>query len=292
MSPALANALVLVGIAAAFPGVALAIGYALLGRARWLDRVERFAAAWGVGFAAIAAGQFTAFLAGADSRVVLPPFLIGAFVVSALLGRFVLPAREADGGDFDASPWPLAVGWLGFAAHLGLIQTLLPAYLGGGWAFDWWMHYEKARVFVGHLPVETVWVEKYTIASRTPLMNLTLAAVLGAAGDQFWVYQFASVVTNSVVVLPLALIAGRLGGRRAGRLALVAAPLNVWLLHEGWFTWTKLLAAYYLFLSLHFYLRWRATPENRPATAWRRFLACWIASLLAFLTHQITIVYT
>ncbi|MGE3819783.1 MAG: ArnT family glycosyltransferase [Isosphaeraceae bacterium] len=286
-----ANGFRLVAMALGFPAVALTIGYAALGRAGWMDRRERFAAAWGVGFAALAASQFLAFLTGIDPRAVHPTFLILALAAAWALGRFVIPGVSPN--EPNAPREPAGVGlWLLGLAHLAVVQTLLPCYLGGGWAFDWWMHYEKARVFVGHLPVSTTWLEKYSIASRTPLMNLTLAGVLSVAGDTFWTYQWASVLTSAVVVLPLALVAGDLAGGRAARLVLIAAPLNVWLLHEAWFTWTKMLASYYLFLSLHFYSRWLETSSEEPSVAWRRFLACWVASLLAFLTHQITLVYT
>src|SRR5262249_5161221 len=151
--------------------------------------------------------------------------------------------------------------------------------------FDWWMHYGESLVFLGKLPVDTVWVEKYTVASRTPLYNLVLASVMSVAGEEFWVYQWASVLTNAVVALPAMLVARDLFGPRAGRLALVLAPLNVWVLHEAWFTWSKMLTCYYLLLGLYFYLRWLRDGGRGP------FAGFWAATLLGFMTHQVGAVY-
>ena len=93
------------------------------------------------------------------------------------------------------------------------------------------------------------------MASRTPLFNLASAFVMGIAGHGFDIYQLASALTNICFVLSLFLLLRDLFGRRAAWLALLLAPLNLWMLHNAWFTWPKMLATYYLVFALHFYLQ-------------------------------------
>jgi hypothetical protein len=272
----------LAAVIVGFPLTAWLIGEFALARVAWLDRAERFVAAWGVGFAVMATSQFAAFALGVE-----PAAFNGLVALAVLFGwAFVAYGAERRRRPQIGPRRPWA-DLLGFAAQLCAIQWLLPAYLGGGWAFDWWMHYGESLVFLGSKPIDTVWVGHYTIASRTPLYNLTLAWAMSFVGRDYWVFQLASVLTNSVAILPIALVAADLFGERGSRLAVALAALNVWLLHEAWFTWSKMLLCYYLLLGVHFHLRWLAGgPGARGA-----FVACWLAMLAAFLTHQVAAVY-
>lgn len=275
----------LAAVAVGFPLLTWVLGSALLARVAWLDRAERFAASWGVGFAVLALSQFLAFVTGAPPALVHAASL-GAVLAAALgLGRvFRPPAPPAGAVPADAPPVGL---WLLGLGQLAAVQVLLPGYLGGGWAFDWFMHYRTALVFLGDLPVDTVWVGRYSVASRTPLYNLTLAAVMSVAGREFWVFQEASVLTNGAFLLPVFLLLRGAFGPRAARLGTALGALNLWALHEAWFTWSKMLTVYYLLLGLHFYLRWL---RSRPPAA-GPFLGFGVATLLGFMTHQVGAVY-
>src|SRR5262249_47469586 len=121
--------------------------------------------------------------------------------------------------------------------------------------------------------------------------NLTTASVMAAAGHEFAAFQLASALTNCAVVGALALLARDFFGRRGAHLALLLAPLNLWLLHNAWFTWPKMLAAYYVLLGLHFYLQSVRLRPSEPAVAARLFLCFWLCSLFGFLTHQVCAVY-
>jgi hypothetical protein len=270
----------LIGVAILFPLVSVVIGCGALARVAWLDRFERFAASWGVGFAVLALGQFLTFLTHDTSGL----FRRGVVLASLAASAVALLTRKGPAPTGDRPPVGL---WALGLAHLAVIQAILPAYIGGGWAFDWFMHYGDARVFLRKIPVDTVWFGHYTVASRTPLFNLVTACVMAEAGDAFWVYQWASVLTNALVALPVALVLRDLFGPRAAWLGLTLAPLNVWLLHEAWFTWSKAPALYYLMLALHFDLRWL----RRDGGADRPFLGFAFATVLAFLTHQACGVY-
>jgi hypothetical protein len=187
-------------------------------------------------------------------------------------------------------PWVFA-GFFALAyLQLVCVQALFPVYRGGHWYYDWWMHYDAALVFVGDQPITTRW-GPYTLASRTPLFNLTTASVMALAGHDFAVYQLASVLPSCAVVAGLSLLARDFFGRRGAVLALLLGPLNLWLLHNAWFTWPKMLAGYYLLLGLHFYVRAVRVRSAEPAAASRLFLCFWVSSLLGFLTHQVAAVY-
>jgi hypothetical protein len=240
----------LVALAIGWPLAAWAVGHVLLARVGWLDRGERFAASWGVGFAVMGLSQFLAFLTQAR------PSRFNALFLGAVLLVGLAVCRFRPAADRPAPDGPPVGLWLLGLGYLAAVQTLWPAYIGGGWAFDWWMHYEESLVFLHTVPVDTVWLGHFTVASRTPLYNLVLACALSWGGQAFWVNQLASVLTNGVFLLPAFLVLRDLFGPRAARLGMILAPLNIWIWHEAWFTWSKMLTCYYLLLGLHFYLRW------------------------------------
>jgi hypothetical protein len=275
------------GVAIGFPLLAWIFGSAVLGRFTRFDREERFVAAFGIGFAVLGLCAFLAFVLHAPQ----PYFNLGAVVLmlgTALLCRLTAQKPPIEEGGF---PWLLAAGFALAYLHLVCIQALLPAYRGSYWYFDWWMHYSEAQIFVGDEVVTKVWAGSYTVASRTPLFNLATAFVMGLAGHGFDIYQLASAATNICFVLSLYLFLRDLFGRRGAWLALLLAPLNLWMLHNAWFTWPKMLAAYYLILALHFYLQSLRRRGNDPAQASEYFVGFGVASLLAYITHQVAFVY-
>jgi hypothetical protein len=278
--------LTVAGVVVAFPLVAWLFGWSVLGCLSFLDREERFAAAGAVGFAFLGGSYFLGFALHADPRSWIIG-TVGVMLLVAVLCRFL--RRPAVG----AAPWTFA-GFFALAyLELVCIQGAFDNYRGGGWSFDWWMHFDEALVFLGLKPITTTWAvgHDYTLASRTPLFNLTTAAVMAAAGHDFAVYQLASALTNSAVVLAIALLSRDFFGRRGALLALLLAPLNLWLLHNAWFTWSKMLAAYFLLLGLHFYVRSVRVRPAQPKDGAGLFLCSWTCLLLGFLTHSVGAVY-
>jgi hypothetical protein len=300
--------LYVIGIVLDFPLIAFLFGWSVLGRFTDLDREERFTACWGVSFAALAAGQFLAFL-------LLRPGVIQLEGGESWLALFVYYGRESFFGvtalvlmllvaalcrKRRPKPEPASLGFGMLAAgcalaylHLVCIQALLPDYRGSYWYFDWWMHYDEALVFVGDRDIHTTWASgAYTLASRTPLFNLAGASVMTLAGHDFWVFQLAAALMSCCFIPVVYLLLRDLFDARAARLALLLAPLNLWMLHEAWFTWSKLLAGYFVLLGLHFYLQFLRLRLEEPERAGRYFLYFWVSCLLGFLTHQSVVVYT
>jgi hypothetical protein len=286
MNDGLVLAARIVGVAVAFPLLSWAFGAAVLRRFTRLDAEERFAGSFGVGFAAQALCAFAAFVLHAPQ----PLFNLAAAAVmlgAALLCRLAAPPRPAG----ERFPWPMAAVFALGYLHLVCVQALLPAYRGSYWYFDWWMHYDEALLFLGGEPVNTVWANGYTVASRTPLFNLTAAFVMAAAGPGFETYQLASALPSICFPLAVFVLLRDLCGRRAAWLALLLAPLNLWLLHNAWFTWPKMLVAYYATLGLHFYLQSLRCRRADPGRAAGYFFCSGASLLLGFMTHQSVLVY-
>jgi hypothetical protein len=280
------NALSLLLITFGIPFISFAFGWSILNRFTDLDHEERFASAWGVGLAILGLAEFFAFLAHARQA----PFnvwvmaLMGAVALVCQLGR---PRITRFTADF----WWLAGLWALGVAHLVVVQALLPLYVGGDWWGDWSMHYQVAQVFLGTRSDDWAFMDQYTVASRTPLFNLVAAFGLSLSGDHFWLFQVFASWMNWCFALGLYLVLRDIGGARVGRFALLFAPLNLWMLHMAWFTWPKLLAAYFLLLGLHFYLVSLRMRRTNPSAARKRFLLFGVSSLLGIMSHSVGIVY-
>jgi hypothetical protein len=308
MSDELSLLLYMLGIALGFPLLAGLFGWSVLGRFTDLDREERFAACWGVGFAVLAARQFLSFVllrpepvqTGGGESWVTTFFYYGReslFGLTTLLLMLLVAAlcwrRRGTEPEPAAPGFRLLLAGCALAyLHLVCIQSLLPDYRGGTWYYDWWMHYDEALVFVGERDIHTTWANNaYTLASRTPLFNLAGASVLAVAGHDFWVFQLAAALLGCCFVPVVYVLLSDLFGPRAAPLALLLAPLDLWMMHEAWFTWSKMLAGYFVLLGLHFYLRFLGLCPEEPRRAGWYFLYFWISCLLGFLTHQSVAVY-
>lgn len=274
------------GVALALPLLAFLFGWSALRAVRGLDAEERFAAAWAVGIAVLALAQVAAFVLHVH-HAVFGWSVVGAMAIVALALWRVRPAPGA-------SLWacrPMAALWaLGYCGLLAA-QALLTDYVGGDWYGDWQMHYHFAQVFDGTRSDTYAYNNQYGLTARTPIFNAVGGLAVSLTGDHYWSYQLVASWLNWLFPLPLYLLARDRWGRRVGSLVFLLAPVNFWLLHLAWFTWTKLLSAYFLLLGLHFYLRCLSARQAQPAEARREFFAFWGCSLLAFLTHQVAIVY-
>src|SRR6516162_1066307 len=90
------------GIVVGFPLLAGLFGWAVLGRLSHLDRAERFAAAWGVSFAVLAASQFLSFALRANQTWFSLASLAAMGVITVLCRpwRCLKPAGDDPGFSF------------------------------------------------------------------------------------------------------------------------------------------------------------------------------------------------
>jgi hypothetical protein len=292
------------------PFVCFAFGWSILGRFTRLDDEERFVAAWAVGLGFMGLAEFAAFLThvpAAWDNISLHPALALALQWFAarvsytefnvgVLALMVLLAVLCQIGRLPSFPRSLDFLWLAGLWALGYlylvcIQALLPQYVGGDWWYDWLMHYEAARIFLGTRGLDYIFPGGYHLSSRTPLFNWVAAFTLSLTGERFPVYQIAASWMNWLWPAALYLVLRDRFGPRVARLALLLAPINLWMLHMAWFTWPKLLAAFFHILGLHFYLTFLRTRASDAGAARQRFTLFWISSLLGIMTHTVGVVY-
>jgi 4-amino-4-deoxy-L-arabinose transferase-like glycosyltransferase len=80
-------------------------------------------------------------------------------------------------------------------------------------------------------------------------------------------FQVISAILSSLAFLPLGLIAVRLGGAGAARIAAVIVMLNPLFIQNCTYPWTKLPAAFFILAGLYFFLRVRSRDRGSRACA-------------------------
>jgi hypothetical protein len=176
-------------------------------------------------------------------------------------------ARALLAGQLLVTGW--CAGWLWFVA----------SYSGGGWAGDWFEHWERTQFFLDHWPLDTKFLGFGALPARPPLANLITGALLAVTRKDFAHYQFFTTLLNSLAFLPATLLARRfhqrLGGSPAGGRAAMAGlalllMLNPSFVQNATFAWTKLIAVGLVLGGLYFFLRARdaaAPPAAAPLAA-------------------------
>jgi hypothetical protein len=256
---------IVIAVCALLPLLALtsfAPGFLFVRRLPW-SPPEKLVAAVGLSLLLVHSLAFAVFVAG------LPRW--SHLVVTALAGASLVAAsrdvarllRHAT-----VRRWLAAYGFL-LVWALALL-SLVRHYSGGLWAGDWIEHYERALYFLEHFPPEFVFVGDYRLPARPPMMNVLAAHFLAQVGRAYEMFQLTFVFLNLLIVLPLMLVATALVHRASRRTLFVAGFLaaSPMLLQNATFTWTKLLAGFYVLLGLWLYLRaWRKHDPVRMALA-------------------------
>ncbi len=162
------------------------------------------------------------------------------------------------------------IGWL----------ALVVTYSGGSWTGDWFGHWQRTAFFLEHLPRDTLFNGFDPVVSRPPLANIVTGAFLRLTHDDFAHYQLFSTLLASLAFLPAGLLAQRWGGARASAVLAVLFMLNPLFVENVTYAWTKLPAAFFVLVALHFFLR--ATDTNAPRSA---LMLCAASLAAGILTH-------
>jgi Dolichyl-phosphate-mannose-protein mannosyltransferase len=203
----------------------------------------------------------------------LAPLLAAAAV--AVRWRACRPLLQDPAARRMLGAYVLVAAWcLGFLA-------LVRSYSGGGWALDWADHYDRARLFLELWPARTILYGGDHLTTRPPLANAVTSVFLGLTGTDFGFFQIFTSLANSLVFLPLWLLAGRFGrsATRAQAVLTVLFMLSPSVLENCTFAWTKLITAFFVLTSLYLYLPALATGS------WRRFAAAFVFLSAGFLAH-------
>lgn len=150
------------------------------------------------------------------------------------------------------------------AGCLGWLATVV-SYSGGGWAGDWFEHWERARHFLTRGPSDAVFIDHAGVTARPPLANVVTAVLLSLTRADFAHYQLHSTLLASLAFAPAALWVQRWGGPAAVRVAAVLFLLNPSFIQNATFAWTKLPAAGFVLAATWFFVR--AAASSRPAPA-------------------------
>ncbi len=238
-------------------------------------------------------------------RTLDPAEKIVATVAGSLLGIFLL------GWAGFVAPWPVAIHWIlplvaggGLAArHREIVATwhdpaarglvlgqlivsawclgwlaLVTTYSGGGWAADWYEHWERTQFFLTRGPLNAVFIDHAGLTARPPLANVVTAVLLSLTHADFAHFQLFSCLLASLAFAPAALLARRFGGTAAIPVAALLFMLNPLLVQNATFAWTKLPTAFFLLSALWFFLR--AWESDRPLGPALLFSACLAAAIL------------
>ncbi|MBI5771648.1 MAG: glycosyltransferase family 39 protein [Verrucomicrobia bacterium] len=167
----------------------------------------------------------------------------------------------------------LVTGWC-----LGWMATIA-SYSGGGWAGDWFEHWERARFFLERWPLDHKFVAAYGLGARPPLVNVVTGAFLHATRVDYAHYQLMTALLSTLAFLPAALLARRWGGPRAIAVLAVLVMVNPLFVQNSTFAWTKLPTAFFVLAALAFFLR--ARDADAPPAAAPLFGASLAAGVLA-----------
>jgi hypothetical protein len=146
---------------------------------------------------------------------------------------------------------------------MGLVMiSVIRNFSGGTSVWDWLEQYRQARYFLDSAGVEKVLSDIHSgdqpvsFASRSSLLNAVAAHYMAQAGQDYPVFQIVVLFLSLLVYFPLDLMGRWFAGRqRFPRSLLVALlALNPVLWWNTTFTWTKVLASFYVILAVWFYL--------------------------------------
>jgi len=166
----------------------------------------------------------------------------------------------------DADVRRLLVGQLLVMAWCLGWQALVVSYGGGGWAGDWYEHWERALFFLRHWPLDHLFLAAYPLTARPPLANVVTAALLELTRVDFAHYQMITTLLSSLVYLPAALLARRFSDQRAVAVTTLLLMCSPFVVQNATFPWTKLPAAFFILAALYFFCG-RTTDASPGAAA-------------------------
>ena len=237
-------------------GVTPGIGWLTVRRVQ-LPPLEKLVASFAMGFVAVWGWAWLVYIFALPQALL---WLLPATGAAGLwLGRSeggallrTVEVRHALCGQSLVTVW--CIGWM----------ATVVSYSGGGWAGDWFEHWERTRFFLERWPLDRMFLGIYGLPARPPLANVQTAAFLALSCADFTFYQFVSTVLASLAFLPAAALAYRWGSTKAVVVVTVLFMVNPLFVQNATFPWTKLPAAFFVLAGLLFFLRAQdsATPPG------------------------------
>ncbi|HEX2854933.1 MAG TPA: glycosyltransferase family 39 protein [Opitutaceae bacterium] len=261
----------LLGTLLLFSGLTLGLAAPLVSRLS-LDAAEKLLATVTLSLTGVFLVAWLVYTTGLPSKILwtLPVLALGGVIFSG--PGFGAMWRNAEVRELGIGQVLVTLSCLGWLALVG-------SYSGGGWAADWFEHWERTRFFAERWPQDTLFLGRYPLTARPPLANVIAAAFLQLTRVEFVHYQVISTLLGSLVFLPAALLARRFGGRIAVAVLTVLLLVNPAFVQNATFAWTKLPAALFTLAAVYFFLR--SQDGEAPRAAPVIFAATLAAGLLA-----------
>lgn len=229
--------------------------------------------------------EFAAYLLSIDATL----FNLSATILFLAACLIALRLKKPQ---FSPPPSLLIAFALAFLAIVS-VQALIPFYSGAYWYGDWWLHYDISLFYLDHGPLDKTWFpDQYSVTARTPLFSLASGFFMSLLGREFWSFQVIASFLNTAFLIPLALLANRLGlGKKAAAaLALALAIFSPAIMTSEVYTWPKLCAAFFILSALWYYLALRRQLQGAkmdPRTA----ALFGVHGAAAYMIHPIGILY-
>jgi hypothetical protein len=151
-----------------------------------------------------------------------------------------------------------------------LILAMIRNYSGAAWFGDWLEHFQRTLFFLHHFPVQNHIFMDYLLPARPPMMNVLAAFFLAQTADRFEIFQLVFAFLNLLMFLPCCLLLPAFARwSRPLVLPLVGIfAMSPVVMENATYTWTKALAAFFVILTLCFYLAgWRKRDSVRMTGA-------------------------
>ncbi len=252
------------------PVCCLGPGFFLLRKLPW-NPLEKLVAAVGLSLLLLYLYAFACFLATAP----IDAYYAGSIVCLLLL---VLSRRELAAVLRNRAVRRTLAAFGLLLLWCLLLLSLIRHFSGGGWFRDWQEHYDRTAFFLGSFPRDHLFLGIYWLPARPPLMNVVCAFFQAQVGLRYDLFELISLFLNALVFLSCALLARALGPRGGQRsvlwwllLLFLASPVFV---QNVTYTWTKLLAAFYVGLGLWLYRAgWQKQDQLRMVSAFASLAA-------------------
>ncbi len=172
--------------------------------------------------------------------------------------------------------------WIALLWWILLLQSLIRHYGGADWSGDWYEHYQRA-VYFTLWPLDTsfLFIERYLLPARPPLMNVLAADFMAQLGTSFSIFQIFHSVLSTLIFFPIVALV-RLFKKTPGRTPWILAiffALSPLFCQNSTYTWTRLFTGFFIVLGLVLYLNaWRLNDRAR-------MVAAFVALAAGFLTH-------
>lgn len=150
-----------------------------------------------------------------------------------------------------------------------LVLAIIRNYSGALWYGDWLEHFQRTLFFLRHFPVHNRILMGYALPARPPMMNVLAAFFLALTADRFEIFQLVFAFLNLLMFLPCCLLMPAFARWSRPRiLPLVGIfALSPVVMENVTFTWTKALGAFFVVLTLWFYLAGRRKKDTLRMTA-------------------------